>query len=78
MPGGCPHCCRALEDIERIALQLKDMNSTYLSCSERFFAQENLAERERLVSEHRRAVESAVNSIVRMGREARDAECREV
>jgi hypothetical protein len=78
MPGGCPECCRALEDIERIALQLKDMTSTHLSRSERFFAQENLAERERLVSEHRRAVESAVNSIVRMSREARDAECLEV
>ena len=78
MPKGCPMCCRALEEIERIVIQIQELTSMYLSRSERFVTQENLAEREKLASEHREAVENAVNKVVGMSREARDAECREV
>jgi predicted transcriptional regulator len=78
MPTDCPDCCRALEEIERIAFHIEEMTSMYLSRSEGSMTRENLAEREKLVSEHRKAVENAVNEIVRMSREARDVECQEV
>ena len=60
MPGGCPSCCRALEEIERMVFQIEEITSKYLASSE-----------------HREAVEKVVKSIVKVSREARDAECRE-
>ena len=60
MPNGCPTCCRALEEIERMVFQIEEITSKYLPSSE-----------------HREAVEKVVKSIVKVSREARDAECRE-
>ena len=60
MPQGCPHCCRALEEIERMVFQIEEITSKHLPRGE-----------------HREAVEKVVNRIVKVSREARDAECRE-
>ena len=61
MPKECIHCCRALEEIERMVIQIEEITSMYLPGSEQ-----------------REAVEKVVKRIVKVSREARDAECREV
>ena len=60
MPGGCPSCCRALEEIERMVFQIEEITSRYLPGGEQ-----------------REAVAKVVKRIVKVSREARDAECRE-
>jgi hypothetical protein len=60
MPNDCPDCCRALEEIERLVIQIEAITSKHLSSGEQ-----------------REAVEKVVKRIVKVSREARDAECRE-
>lgn len=76
MPNDCPECCRALAEIERMVVDIKEMTEIFLSRSERFMTQGTLGEREKLVSEHRTGVETLVNKITRSSREARDAACQ--
>ena len=61
MPGGCPNCCRALEEIESKVFRIEEITSKYLPSSEQ-----------------REAVAKVIKRIVKVSREARDAECREV
>jgi hypothetical protein len=60
MPNGCPQCCSALDEIERMVFQIGEITSKYLPGGEQ-----------------REAVEKVVKRIVKVSREARDAECRE-
>ena len=60
MPKGCPTCCRALEEIEGMVVQIEEITSKYLPSGEQ-----------------RDAVEKVVKRVIRISREARDAECRE-
>ena len=30
MPTDCPRCCRALQDIERLVIQIEEITSTFL------------------------------------------------
>ena len=60
MPNDCPACCRALEQIEGLVIQIEKITAKDLPNGEQ-----------------RDAVAKTVKSIVRISREARDAECRE-
>ena len=57
MPSGCPHCCRALEEIERMVFQIEEITSKYLPSREQREAVEKVVKRIVRVSREARDAE---------------------
>ena len=64
---------RALEEIEGMVSQIKQITSTHLSRQEKLMTGGNPIERQKLVSDHRREVENLVNKIIKISRDTRAA-----
>jgi glutaredoxin len=45
MPNDCPQCCRALEEIERMVLQIEEITAKHLSSGEQRQAMEKVVKR---------------------------------
>ena len=57
MPGGCPDCCRALEEIERMVFQIEEISSKHISSSDHREVVEKVVKRIVKLSREARAAE---------------------
>ena len=57
MPKGCPDCCRALKEIERMVLPIEEISSKYISSSDHREAVESVVKRIVKLSREARAAE---------------------